>query len=55
MINEISLLQSVVTCLISCGVGYCRKIWLAGVVGQARPKHVVTIAAINTKPRQLCF
>jgi hypothetical protein len=23
--------------------------------GQARPKHVVTIAAINTKPRQLCF
>jgi hypothetical protein len=25
--NEISLLPSVVTCLISCGVGYCRKIW----------------------------
>jgi hypothetical protein len=23
--------------------------------GQARPKHVVTNAAINTKPRQLCF
>jgi hypothetical protein len=23
--------------------------------GQARPKHVVTIAAINTIPRQLCF
>jgi hypothetical protein len=23
--------------------------------GQARPKHVVTIAAINTKPRRLCF
>jgi hypothetical protein len=23
--------------------------------GQARPKHVVTIAAINTKSRQLCF
>jgi hypothetical protein len=23
--------------------------------GQVRPKHVVTIAAINTKPRQLCF
>jgi hypothetical protein len=32
MINEISLLRSVVTCLISWGVGYCRKIWLAGVV-----------------------
>jgi hypothetical protein len=24
-------------------------------VGQARPKHVVAIAAINTIPRQLCF
>jgi hypothetical protein len=23
--------------------------------GQARPKHIVTIAAINTIPRQLCF
>jgi hypothetical protein len=23
--------------------------------GQAQPKHFVTIAAINTKPRQLCF
>jgi hypothetical protein len=23
--------------------------------GQARPKHAVTIAAINTIPRQLCF
>jgi hypothetical protein len=23
--------------------------------GQARPKHVVTITVINTKPRQLCF
>jgi hypothetical protein len=23
--------------------------------GQARPKHVVTTATINTKPIQLCF
>jgi hypothetical protein len=32
LINEISLLQSVVACLISCGVEYCRKIWFAGVI-----------------------
>jgi hypothetical protein len=39
----------------SCFSHLCTTSTLRPEDGQARPKHVVTIAEINTIPRQLCF